>query len=524
MSRASLAIMIFTDAYSQIGRSSSEKLDNLRRQLGVGTDPAYDYSAMAELQKQLTRNKHGEDEEERKAALEELRAALEARRPTGDWASCNGGARRVVQSGGSQASSRPEFRKPSRAFLTPSRKKLDDATEKVVRAPPPGAYRPKHPAEARSRSIDFAMRSPTKSRHTLATEQQVAELLAQRQPVDHLTKNAVSVELLEQKPEPMRNRVVVGDFAKQSDRPDWIKESGIVFHESSFTEGVPDGDLNTSKWVRGPRCDFAKLSTAPDKPREYFFQPGQYEVDAGFVITKPNTQVKAVDFPKQTKRKPPAMAKREGDHLPDRSLARSCPLLEPRLKVANFDKYSDRPSLANTRKPYHRAEDPDIDSAVLHHSMSHDEMEAAKSVWAKVKTADKFDRHLPREEQAKAQRGYGEDVASRMAKDNKRREKPMSVDLLEEVGNSPVLRPRVVTHDFKHMGPRGQPAGKYKEHPPRQRKELQDGILFGRGQRPGDGRAATEMLSPSAAAIAEKRRGRTFVALEEGGDDAAEQS
>merc|ERR1719210_2582833 len=49
--------MIFDTTFSEIGRSSGQQLDALRRQLGVGIDPSYDYSHMEEMQKKLIQKK-----------------------------------------------------------------------------------------------------------------------------------------------------------------------------------------------------------------------------------------------------------------------------------------------------------------------------------------------------------------------------------------------------------------------------------------------------------------------------------
>merc|ERR1719148_34881 len=45
--------MIMESCYSEIGRTTEQHLNNLRRQLGTGVDPAFNYSNMLETQRKL---------------------------------------------------------------------------------------------------------------------------------------------------------------------------------------------------------------------------------------------------------------------------------------------------------------------------------------------------------------------------------------------------------------------------------------------------------------------------------------
>jgi len=234
-------------------------------------------------------------------------------------------------------------------------------------------------------------------------------------------------------------------------------------------------------------------------------------------FTRPAADVKNIHFSQQTKRKPLRenvgrieIKSRAGDHLPDRSHTRSCPLLSKfrSNSVPSFDKYSERPPIAKISKPYHKAEDPEIDQAVFHRSMTHDEMETAKSTWSKAKTVEKFDTSLTRNEQFKVQRMYGENIPLQRAKDNLTRG-PVSVELLPELGNTPSLKPKVLVKDFDRMPARHANEKRYVEPPPRNR-DLSDAMRFERGVRVGDAKPEKEAMSPTAGTISKLRATRSY--------------
>lgn len=523
--------LFLPDTYSQMGRATGGHLENLRRQLGIGIDPAYDYSGMQEVQKKVTekkKEKKTREDKESGGALDELRLALEkSQAPTfqigEDAAAGDGGAEGSPREGGAKESSKKVPQRPSRAFLAPSRRELNerDVTAKF-RAPAVGTYRPKMDlVDPRQKGADFIKRSPSQSRKALEVEKEAAEWQAMGRSIDDFSKTSISVDHLDDPPERLKKRQADLDFSKQTERPDMVKSSGLKFNDNSFTTGLLEGDTATSKLSRNPSWDFARLSTTEDKPRDTFFQPGQYKVEEGLGATRTRTEVKNISFDRQRKRKDLVetvglfeIKSRLGDHLPDRSYSRSCPVLSSAKKsnATSFDHYSDRRPLIETAKPYHKEEDPHVDQAVFLHSLSHDEMEAAKTTWSKVRTGSKFHTHLKREEHLRTQRSYGNDVCLRMAKDNNLRG-PVSVELLEDVGTSPQLRPRVLSRDFERMVPREAKEGKYRDYPSRG-KDMTDALRFERGARMGEGRAPTEVLSPSSGAIVERRKARTYTALE----------
>merc|ERR1719498_1073767 len=145
-----------------------------------------------------------------------------------------------------------------------------------------------------------------------------------------------------------------------------VKQANITFNTNSFTAGVLQGDKHQSGHTRGPEWDFAKTSTAPDKPREYYFQPGQYNVK--WDIARPKLELKNIPFNQQQNRKPLMDHKVESIHLPDRSLSRpsaiclegmsSCPLLETRVKNVNIAKFTKRKPINDDTPPLYDPTDP----------------------------------------------------------------------------------------------------------------------------------------------------------------------
>jgi len=510
---------LFPDTFSEVGRSTAGQLENLRRQLGVGIDPAYDYSKMTELQRKLTSKKRqpAKDDFSAGGAIDQLRQALkEATEPPPveeqeEETSAAGSPTKA----GAGASDKKSPDKPSWAFRTRDRNSLQalDVANRF-RAPPPGSYRAKHElCDPRVKgNHDFRMRTPTKSRSAVALEREVARLQEDGEEWEHLVKPVTSVELLDEAPDKLRRRKVVYDWGKLVGRPDLVKSANIQYNDNSFTAGISQAYDFLSNSTRQSCHDFAKQSTAPEKLQETFFQPGQYKVNDAF--TRAKLEVKNIPFDKQTKRKPlretigrVEIKSRAGDHLPDRSLARSCPFLDRRLKIPNFDKYSDRPPPAVAKKPNHDASNPEVDRVVFHREMTHDEMGAAKATWSKAREAEKFDKSLDRQSHFRMQRQYADNILFKMAKENSTRGLT-SLDMLPAgaLHESQQLNPRVLVRDFERM-PTREVQKKHAESPPRN-KIQSEGMRFARSTRSGDARAHAEVLSPSAAEIMHMRSAR----------------
>eukprot|EP00440_Ansanella_granifera_P029916 gb/GFBE01032498.1/.p1 GENE.gb/GFBE01032498.1/~~gb/GFBE01032498.1/.p1 ORF type:complete len:538 (+),score=113.51 gb/GFBE01032498.1/:1-1614(+) len=522
---------------SVIGRTSQGSLDALRKQLGPGVDPAYDYAAAKAAEKShgphaaasmSSPKAKGKDPSSSSGAtgLDQLRRALRevvggtgpADEQDADEANTADDEKLNKISPGVIRAQR-EQKRPNAAFLTTTREHINKlAVENRFRAPPVGSYRPStHLTDPRVLGdVELKHREPTKSRTVMALEKEVMKLKAEGKPYEHLYKDIKSTEMLDEKPERMRNPIHSPNLEKYTARPDLIKSAGIHFQDNTFTDGVLDGDYNTSMFQRLPKWDFAKLSVSVQKDRETYFQPGQYKPNLDAVRTKLETKI--TPFEKYQARKPLKESVgrfeidgREGDHLPDRSLSRSCPALNtrPRILCPDLDKYSERPSIIGKIKPYHNFKDPEVDKAVMDYQMTFNIMDAAMARKTPSKTADYFNRSLTRQEQMKIMRTYGEDVAMQRAKDNVTRG-PVSVELLSDIGKTEFINPRILSPKLARM------AGREKEHnyvmPPARQKE-QKGFKFNREHRTGESLADSHSLSPIAGAISELRSSRTYDAL-----------
>lgn len=501
----------------------------------MGCDPAFDYSQVAEERKKNSRkdDKKGKPAAEQhdpaatnphldqlgrslKKALREVAGGvaspeeLELEQDNGDVSDTQDPSPLEVRAHREATRNTSAFKAVSRNDLTAL-----DVTYKY-RAPPPGTYRPKEEwSQKRVQTMDFGYREPTKSRLAIALEQKVASLQAMKQPVDHLTKKAVSVELLDEKPERVKPRVLEFDLKKSLPRPDLIKQANINFNINSFTAGVLDGDLKCSHIPRQPVHDFAKTSTASPKPTETYFQPGQYNVK--LAITRPAMDKKNIPFEMQRSRKPPKelcgrfeVDGREGDHLPDRSLARSCPLLPKYdvIKVPDIKKYTKRPPVVKpSAGEHHDKRDPEIDAKVLHHAMTFDASEAHRFKWPKTKVPESFDKSLTREQHAKITRAYGTDLCRKLARENLT-EGPRQVEHLTDIEVKPSLQPRVIVRDFGCMPHRE--VTKDHAEPPGRHKDFQQAETFARPVRHGDARTDTAAFSSLSQGISDMRRTRAF--------------
>lgn len=510
--------MFWDTALSEVGRSTNQQIDGLRRQLGVGVDPSFDYTQIVQEQKDLAQKR-----EKKKppveppgsaagsSALEQLRRAL--REVGGDE---EGSPRHPGSPGPPSPKPAQHSRsRPSPAFQVCSRDevaRLD--VSNAWRAPPLGTYKPKADLMVPRLSCpDFGLKEGTRSRTTVELEREVARLRAEHQPFEHLVRNGVvSVELLDHAPERLKPRMPAVDIARMLARPDIVKSAGIVYHVSLSTDGVLDGDLHCSQLGRHPSWDFAKVSGVEPKVLESYFQPGQYDVGSGLDAIGPRSETKLIPFGKQRSRRPlkevigrVEIDARLGDHLPDRSLSRSCPVLStvPRKLAPNMAKCSDRPMFFKKFADYHRTEDPTADRAVREHERTYDPVEAEKVLYHRPHTVEHFNKSLNREQQIKVTRIYGEDICLQLAKENLAHG-PVSVEFLSDIDTSPSLRPRVVARRF---------CNEQYADPPSRKRDQGKAAKFERGLRGGDGRCETHSLSPLAANISQLRLARTYEAL-----------
>jgi predicted outer membrane protein len=288
----------------------------------------------------------------------------------------------------------------------------------------------------------------------------------------------------------------------------------LEYHDNSFTAGVLDGHERTSQYPQLPSWDFSKSSTALDKPREYFFQPGQYAVK--LESSRPKLKYTTIPLDKQRPRKPDMVASTTL-HIPDRSEARpscfggACPPMERRVKDVSIKKCTNRKPIYDYIPPMYKEEH---EENYLNWRKSFD-IEAATALQKSGKKAVfEFKKDLTRVQQLRTSRVYGNDVNLSLVKTNLT-QGPVSVELLpmDSMHEKPQLRPRICVHDLKKMGGR-ETSKEYIELPPRGRVDDHQKVMnFERGVRSGDSRAETQQLSKLAGAITELRGTRSYDAL-----------
>jgi len=535
-------LRILTDCFSGIGRKTDQDLDNLRRQLGPGCDPAHDYTAMLEFSKKLasgakqsTKQRSdrlaGQDGVAPTSGLDLLKKTLKevvgvgAGMDDADSEHAEGVAsNRRARSSPAEDKKQREAHRSTSAFVAESRDALKKRDiENRFRAPPIGSYRPKDEVMRHKQPChEFGgLKEPTMSRHTIAREKEIERLLEAGEPIEHLTKPSVSIELKEgivaRAKSPMANYQMKNDL----DRP--AMNTG-TFQDNSFTAGVLDG--HNIQYPRLPSWDFAKTSTAEDKPREYYFQPGQYAVK--WDVAKPKTDLKNIDFTKRGAGHKVLkevlggveIKKRITGHLPDRSLARpscigaSCPLLQRKVKDISIGKCTDRKPPYEYVPPMYDASDPKVCEAVMSHHNAFNAFEAMSPTKTRCKPSREFKKDLTRGEAHKIMRSYATDLNIQLANKNLT-QGPVSTDnlTLEEIHGSPSLNRTLESVNIKART--GRERTKLHMQLPSRGKvdDMEQAMVFERGKRSGDSRAETANLSTLAGRITELRGARSYDAL-----------
>lgn len=468
--------MLFDTTLSGAGRSSGQHVNALRRQLGLEDGGSGGATTSSKKVKAAVSKKsdEGASNEAPVAGLEQLRKAL--REVMGE--NEEPGQAKVLQhqipaveQGAAlsvgQIRGKREKERPSSMFKALSReeKAKHDIGVKSC-APPLGTYRPKS-GQSRPRMLgqaDFA--KP-----------------AGRSPLPSYGGE------LNDPPQRPESHIPAPHFAKSCPR----KAPKLVCTVNSFTAGVLDGHLYCSTSSRSPQWDFSKSSDPQGKVRSTYFQPGQY------LVTGDRAARMCVGFEKQIARRELLDGVPVGNHLPDRSLSRSCPVLSQSLAVVvpDLSKYRPRNAFFKT------ASDNQSNAATF------DATEANRPLWRKPTNIDDFDKALDRGTSMKGTRLYGQDVALQLAKENETRGRPQSVELLAE---SPKSGKRVSNVDFDTMA--GRTPERQWQDPSARARDQSRNMKFERGTRPGETRAETGDLSPLAGAISSSRKTRTFEALD----------
>eukprot|EP00451_Oxyrrhis_marina_P014921 CAMPEP_0204322032 /NCGR_PEP_ID=MMETSP0469-20131031/8471_1 /ASSEMBLY_ACC=CAM_ASM_000384 /TAXON_ID=2969 /ORGANISM="Oxyrrhis marina" /LENGTH=544 /DNA_ID=CAMNT_0051303355 /DNA_START=19 /DNA_END=1653 /DNA_ORIENTATION=- len=442
--------MFIEGTFSQIGRSTETELDGLRRQLGTGIDPAYDYSKMivhlapkkvkdheaevpvttgplAELEKALSEAAEMEALRDRHGDLESDRPETPARIRE----------RRRVRS--------------SPCFTSMSRNERHKCTiEKQRHAPDVGKYRPKH--DLVTQRVEMWNMSPVQKVPNRIKVAELAQLKADGANIVEHFKSHNSLDEKDAHPkdnEHVRMRSSCPNFTtscwskksrgKSSPRDQFLAQGigtqrddvsrKIVYNESR-SKGVETGevlqqDLRCSHLPRRPHWDFSKGKPRASPSTHSFFKPGQYENQNLDAVRDARDNRVGVDWSVSMGRAASLsrMARQDesrwcGGFVPDRSLSRSTTKISTRRSCPTLDFSEEKQQARRAIKAvvYHNAEDPHVDELVHQRNMTLDLTSAVKPVKPRVVKVLDMERGLRRETASDGLRAMGQDAAARASR------------------------------------------------------------------------------------------------------------
>lgn len=501
--------------FSATGRKTQGHLDFVRRTVDPGTDPAFDNSH------------HARQQHKREHSL--------ASAPTLGDLVC--GSEPAEWHGFAEVPPAPARQRPSSAFLAQGRRKgmgLRQDASPDARAPLMGPYpADKTPCQPRlprglvpfgKPRVDDASSNLLESTVAGGTGLAVSKSDA---GMTRTTKTTTEEEVFVEAPvadypfafgrEPHVNCF---HMSKVSARPDLMKQMGISCNENSFTQGIPDGDLQCSQSSRQPCWEFSKARRPTAEVARRYAEPGLYNIKDA--VVRPRSSAPAQKFEKQVSRRPlsapgaghwsstacqGAITTAEGV-LPAKDGRRT--VNERHISVPDFAKSPQRPlALRDEASPTTlcvAAANAQTDLADLGKIQT--------ALRPRPTSAPCFGKTIGREQQQKAQRAYGGNVHIEQRRHN-----------LEEAG-------RTAGQAEADCGGEGrialqQPVGcpsfarapgrrcdrQHAEPSARQRASRSAGGRFSRGRRPGEGRCQVGSLSDLTSAIAELRTLRTYEAL-----------
>lgn len=486
---------MFLDFYvSDLGKATSLHLGALRKQLGKGCDPCFDYSRLSEAEPRAAAAQESESDEEDGGMAKFRRLLREA----------NAGKVEAEEVPLFNFNEEPEpsvmtvrklreDKRPSSAFRNRSRKDLQKLDiENKYRAPPVGRYDPKedclaafgkmkHPLE---KVTNFGLREKTLNRKVPESEQEPS--------LDTVECSQVQKKM-----------VVYVDMKNQRPRPAFVNKE-CNDSEACDPDGVINGHLNCAKYgkfYRQPCFDFSKSSGPRGKTVDSSGEPGKYDP------VKPKLASSCLEFEKRPGRKPMNESSRCTDHLPDRSLARDCPTLtrfgkviSPPVRVPDLGKYTDRPPLCSPTQEDHESsrEETEVNGPLP--------PPPEKPQLRRPRSAQDFNLSLTRRQELQAQRQFGQDLCLSLVKENEERQGPLSIEMLDsDVRDKPSLQRRIQSFDFELLPGRDGRPMKPAYDPSARSKDQSSARRFQRSSRPGEARPWSAGRPRSAAASASNR-------------------
>jgi len=198
--------------------------------------------------------------------------------------------------------------------------------------------------------------------------------------------------------------------------------------------------------------------------------------------------------------------------VPDRSLARLCPFVEPRILSPDLSKSLPRPSPGG-KIVSETSMKPDCENLVLQHRMTFDVGEADKFTKRRLVVPD-FKTYRSRSLGMVGSRAYAEDKALQQARNA---DVVTSVETLPvEALDSPLLHRRLLIPAFDaYLTREVSPLPREQDKPKRKVDQLKDVMTFVRSPRRGGSYTNAGNLSPLARSVGIMRKTRLHVDLSE---------
>jgi len=502
--------------YSTVGRTTNMELTSLRRQLEVGTDPSFDYTARIESGKEMARRqvrRESSDKDKKKSTqgpLADLENALGI---------SNDENMKRNESGSksdNESMNKPKI-KQTWAFMNQNWDQIKKGEKARKFHPPPfGQYRVKYTvSDPRLLIPDMTKRKKHVGLKTSATMAEFEKLKSEgkEEQAKDLFRHSVSLDHLPS-PSKINARMPIYSFDGALGHQEPSKMNMFHYHVNSFDEGVHDA-IENSYTVHKPPV-FDKYLPHSEVAQTSFFQPGRYKPDLNAVRLRDDKQ--GVDWLTSTNKvgKPFKKNGQVPAEQPDRSLLRMQhnESYDPRLLIPDMKRQLERdqiPSNKIQRSTSEMAFRPEHSEEVYKNLMEYDASKAELFTRKKILSSN-FDKDIRREKAIVGTRRYATD--GNIKKALHMQDITSTEQLPLESLDSPICRPRPDIC-IEHFGLRkghdndvGPTQLKESDRPPRLQESKKLIASFGRRQKHGEAPSEVASLSPSNAYVMGQRKER----------------
>jgi len=501
-------------AFSTVGRVTEMRLTCLRNLLDVGTDPAHDYSSRIQRSHNLAKNnvdklrkKPTPDESDAgdisggmAGPLAELQEALGLANQEERDEQKGPKERTGREVPGVAAKARAQCKlKNTSAFVNQSYRDMEvhELKRKDV-FPTSAQYRVKEVlSQPRLLIPDMSIKPKNIGLKTKAAMDEQERLKAEGkfEEANDLFRHSVSLDHLPEAPIREGSRCLTYKWLGSGHVPP-EKMAKLVFNVNSFDDGVLDAINNSFERRALPNFDHYNGHTSLES--QSFFQPGQYKCRFNAVRRRDDNAGPAWSAGPVGK---PFKKEKLESFVPDRSLCRSCPFIEPRLIIPDLSKQTSRPDpVKGNERTSDVAFKPENKEDVYKHQMEFD-ADKADRFTLKRHAISNFRKSLRREQSIVGTRAFGSDRALQNAHHV---QDIVSVETLPlDRIDSPLVVPRRGVGIESFSRNRGRSLG------PTSKKEP-DLPRFMREYKRGEARCDVGMLSPLSNQVVNMRRARQY--------------